>query len=450
MAESQIAGLFMTPEMYRQQQMQADRARAMEYAQLAPEQRAAMGFYSAGQGLGRVAGSLLGAQDPQLQRITEQQRLLQGLDVADPDSLMQAARQASQAGNVPLAMQLAGRAQEIGANAALISQRNRANNPLQALLASGKYTPDSVSAFAESGNPADLVLATTPTPRQFGADREAKSLELYNAPFESLTPEQRAAVNTALAKPAQAPSFGTEAERVSRELYNKPYGELTQAEMAAVNKRVDEKAASTARAGATKVVLPTSTPQDIAKFRKDVMTTIDPQLKVVTATDQALSQLELSIKRNNPIAFNAARVQLARAIGGGGDLALREIQNAGGDPSIAGRILDTTSTLFTSTPTIALQNQIQATLRAFKTVAANKARAELATQRDLAIRSGSNPSDVDRALRFSELEQAPPAPAATAPSAGGSSAPSGTFLGTVRPPAQAAQSAPQRNVTVNY
>jgi hypothetical protein len=113
MAESQIAGLFMTPEMYRQQKMQADRQRAAEYAQLAPEQRAAMGFFSAGQGLGRAAGTLLGAQDPQLQRITEQQQMLQGLDVSDPDSLMQAARRASQAGNVPLAMQLAGRAQEV-------------------------------------------------------------------------------------------------------------------------------------------------------------------------------------------------------------------------------------------------------------------------------------------------------------------------------------------------
>ena len=113
MAQSQIAGLFMTPEMYRQQQMQADRMRAAEYAQMAPEQRAAMGFFSAGQGLGRAAGTLLGAQDPQLQRITEQQQMLQGLDVSDPDSLMQAAQRASQAGNVQLAMQLAGRAQEV-------------------------------------------------------------------------------------------------------------------------------------------------------------------------------------------------------------------------------------------------------------------------------------------------------------------------------------------------
>lgn len=112
MAESQIAGLFMTPEMYRRQQMQADRQRAAEYAQLAPEQRAAMGFFSAGQGLGRAAGTLLGAQDPQLQRITEQQQMLQGLDVTDSDSLMQAAKRASDMGNVPLAMQLAQQANQ--------------------------------------------------------------------------------------------------------------------------------------------------------------------------------------------------------------------------------------------------------------------------------------------------------------------------------------------------
>ena len=112
MAESQIAGLFMTPEMYQRQQIEAADQQAMNFARLSPREQASYGFYSAGQGLGGVLGSLLGAQDPQLQRITEQQQMLQGLDVADPDSLMQAARQASQAGNVPLAMQLAQQANQ--------------------------------------------------------------------------------------------------------------------------------------------------------------------------------------------------------------------------------------------------------------------------------------------------------------------------------------------------
>ena len=448
MAESQIAGLFMTPEMYRQQQVQDDRMRAMQYAKLAPEERANYGFAMAGRGLGRALGTLLGAQDPQLQRITEQQQMLQGLDVADPDSLMQAARQASQAGNVPLAMQLAGRAQEIGANAALIDQRNRSNNPLQALLASGKYTPASISAFAQSGNPTDLVLAATPTPRQFGADREAKALELFNAPFENLTPEQRTSVNSALAKPAQAPSFGAEAERVASELYGKRYADLTQVEQAAVNRRVDERVASTARAGAPKVVLPTSTPQDIAKFRRDVQQTIAPQLNTITAADQTLALLKDAKEVNNPVAYNAARAQLARAFSGGGDLSRREIESAGGDPSIIGTILNTLSTAVDGTPTLEQQRNMRRVAEIIKRVSINRAKGEIRTQRDLAIRSGSSQSDVDLALRFSEFGDEPPAsaPALT----GGSSAPFSTFLGSVRPSAQPAQSAPQRNVIVNF
>lgn len=167
MAESQIAGLFITPEMYRQQQMQADRARAMEYAQLAPESRAAMGFYSAGQGLGRVAGSLLGAQDPQLQRITEQQQMLQGLDVADPDSLMQAARQASQAGNVPLAMQLAGRAQEVAASLAtaqkaqLSLQQERALRDELNNLPADATDEQRIAILSKYGPPGQMLQALT-------------------------------------------------------------------------------------------------------------------------------------------------------------------------------------------------------------------------------------------------------------------------------------------------
>ena len=448
MAESQIAGLFMTPEMYQRQQMQADRQRAAEYAQLAPEQRAAMGFFSAGQGLGRAVGTLLGAQDPQLQRITEQQQMLQGLDVADPDSLMQAARQASQAGNVPLAMQLAGRAQEIGANAALIDQRNRSNNPLQALLASGKYTPDSISAFAQSRNPADLVLATTPARINFGEVAERKSFELFNLPFEQLNQEQRKSVQDALAKPAQAPSFGAEAERVARELYAKGYADLTQVEQAAVNKRVDERAVNTASAGAPRVVVqpaPTKVPQDVARFRQDVAKTIEPQLKVVTATDSALAQVNEALRTNNPVAFQGARTQMARAFGGGGDLSAREIKAAGGDPSIIGMVLDTASVAFTSTPTRQQHQYIKDAATVLRRVAINRARGELDVQRTIAIRSGANPADVDAALMFPELGNAPMTPPAPAPT-GGSSAPSSTFLGSVRPSASSPRQSSQADI----
>jgi hypothetical protein len=182
MAESQIAGLFMTPEIYRQQQMQADRQRAAEYAQLAPEQRAAMGFFSAGQGLGRAAGTLLGAQDPQLQRITEQQQLLQGLDVADPESLMEAARRASQAGNTPLAMQLAGRAQEVAQGLATtrkaelsLAQEQQLRKEL-ANLPADATDEQRIAILSKYGPPGQMLQAlSTRVERQ--ADREARAEE---------------------------------------------------------------------------------------------------------------------------------------------------------------------------------------------------------------------------------------------------------------------------------
>jgi hypothetical protein len=194
-----------------------------------------------------------------------------------------------------LAMQLAGRAQEINANAALISQRERANNPLQAFIASGKYTPASIAAFAQSGNPADLVLATPERqPQSFGPDREAVSLELFDKPYANLAPEERTQVNAALRKPAAAPSFGADAERFARELYKKGYGELTQTEMAEVNKRIAEKNVSTARAGAPQVVLPAQARAEnaySAQVGKDIATRDIATIDAASAVAQTLPKM---------------------------------------------------------------------------------------------------------------------------------------------------------------
>ena len=102
-----IAGLFgLTPQMYEQGLRQSAMNEGAAYARMAPEDRAIAGIYSAGAGLGRAGGGLLGVEDPQLQRITQQDQLLRGLNLSDPKSLEQAAAQASQMGNMPLAMKL--------------------------------------------------------------------------------------------------------------------------------------------------------------------------------------------------------------------------------------------------------------------------------------------------------------------------------------------------------
>jgi hypothetical protein len=479
MAESQIAGLFMTPEMYRQQQVQDDRMRAMQYAQLAPEDRANYGFAMAGRGLGRALGSLLGNQDPQLQRITEQQRLLQGLDVTDSNSLMQAARQASQAGNTQLAMQLAQQARQAVQDRDVAEQRQLQMNALKRAAAEqerqrartteaeqlgataleqsrtmygapapivrddeGSLMPGAAETFRFNITP-DIAAGLSATPEGMAVLDRLKKGQAATRP-ERITAKEgerifvenpdgslREIVSAAPPKP-QRINFGGEAERVALELYKKEFKDLTQVQQAVVNKRIEE---SDVRR-APKVVLPTATPQDIAKFRRDVQQTIAPQLATITAANQSLALLKDAREANNPVAYNAARAQLARAFSGGGDLSRREIESAGGDPSIIGTILNTLSTAATGTPTLEQQRNMRKVAEILKKVAINRARGEIRTQRDLAIRSGSSQSDVDLALRFSEFGEDLPAPAAPA---GGSSVPSDTFIGIIRKSAQSSQ-----------
>lgn len=102
-----IAGLFgLTPQMYEQGIRQSAMNEGAAYARMAPEDRAIAGIYSAGAGLGRTAGGMLGVEDPQLQRITQQDQLLRGLDITDPVALANAAQKASQLGNPDLALKL--------------------------------------------------------------------------------------------------------------------------------------------------------------------------------------------------------------------------------------------------------------------------------------------------------------------------------------------------------
>jgi len=108
MAETNIvAGLFgMTPDMYERQQYQQDLQQGYNLAQLDPG-AAARAQLPAGIGqLGRGFAGAMGIEDPQLKMISQTNQLMQGLNLRDPQSLTNAAQQASQMGNIPLAMKL--------------------------------------------------------------------------------------------------------------------------------------------------------------------------------------------------------------------------------------------------------------------------------------------------------------------------------------------------------
>jgi hypothetical protein len=143
---------------------------------------------------------------------------------------------------------------------------------------------------------------------------------------------------------------------------------------------------------------------DVPKFRSDVQRTIDPQLKVIDATDNALAAIDDSIKNNNFSSFRAAQTQFARAISGGGDLSQKELLAAGADPAILGRTADYLSKLVSGTPTLDTQNSIRKTLIAIRKVSVDKAQAEIKAQRSIADLQKYPPAALDAALNFPQLK----------------------------------------------
>lgn len=118
MAEITQSLFGITPESYQQAQNQALQAEALKFAQLDPMQQAQMSAYMAGSRIGTGIGGLLGAEDPELERIRQSQQLLQGVDLNDPASLRAAAQQAMNSKNYTAASQLAQKALDVEAKLA--------------------------------------------------------------------------------------------------------------------------------------------------------------------------------------------------------------------------------------------------------------------------------------------------------------------------------------------
>jgi hypothetical protein len=161
MAASEILGLFTTPQQYQQNQLAQFQNRAAQEVQLNPFQQAALGARTAGYQLGQGIGGALGGQDPQLQLISRREALASQLDPNNPDSYMQVAKMAADAGDQQFAIAIADAGRKAMSDFALIKQRSsekQGADPFEQLIRSGKYTPESLSAYQKSQNVADLVL----------------------------------------------------------------------------------------------------------------------------------------------------------------------------------------------------------------------------------------------------------------------------------------------------
>jgi hypothetical protein len=101
-----LLNLGLSPE---QAQAEVDRQRALQFANLNPQQRMASGIYG---GLTQVARAL-GAKDPMLEQASQMRALAQQFDTTTSQGLMQYAQALQQAGNMQGAQAAAAQAQQV-------------------------------------------------------------------------------------------------------------------------------------------------------------------------------------------------------------------------------------------------------------------------------------------------------------------------------------------------
>lgn len=171
-----VQGLFgVDPTLYQQQQAQLADTRALQFAKLDPMQQAQYGIYG---GAAKLGQSLLGGEDPILQKATMAKQLASQFDITTPQGLQQYANALAQQGAPDLAQMAMARAQEMQVQQATVYQKSGEN--LNSLIASGKYTPESLSKFQQTRNAADLVPFVAPEKMGESTMKEVATAEKNN------------------------------------------------------------------------------------------------------------------------------------------------------------------------------------------------------------------------------------------------------------------------------
>lgn len=168
-----INSLFgITPESLMAEREKALQTQAMQYAQADPFQRATASIYAGANKLGGAVGGLLGAQDPEMMRLTQRQSLLKQSQPQDATSWKALAQQLYASGDTPGAQEALAKSQALEAaelekrKTESIITKNTAERQSfsvgdKAFLAlAAKATPASVKAAQAAGN--DISLLEVP------------------------------------------------------------------------------------------------------------------------------------------------------------------------------------------------------------------------------------------------------------------------------------------------
>lgn len=427
-----VLSLFTSPEQYGLAQDAQRQQQAALFASMSPIQQVNYQSYLGGARTGAALPMLFGTEDPQLRMITQRQALTSSLDTSNPESIMAVARQAAELGDPQFALALTDYANRQMGELAQVQQRQAAATASMAqagrertqAISAGIQEAQYVAQLQDQKNELQFLPKTPERERAIAMiDSQLKAMGPTERP-EALTEAYRNARTAALLKGAEGtleytkeferkftelttkaekePTYGVDREAISLQDFDLPYAKLTKEQKTQVNAKLEAERGRIAEKGAPK--LPGESkegPKDIAAFRDKVIGTIDPFRKTVTAADSALEALELA--PTNFAAWRAAQTQFARAISGAGDLSQKELAAAGADPSILGGTADYISRLFTSVPTGDTQRKVQATLRALRKVAADKAQKEIDQQKKIARRAKYAQEDIDLIFDFPEF-----------------------------------------------
>lgn len=193
MATDIVASLFgVTPEMYQQRQAAQADERALQYAQLTPFQQANYAISRGAYGLAGALGGALGAQDPQLQLISQRNAIARQIDYNNPASIMEGQRLLARVGDTVGALQLANVARDLEYKQAQTTQSLAAAGASRAQAAKSQAEIDEIDrqqrAFAllTGAKPAAAAVAPaavvpeTAAPAAAAAAPEAQPLYSIN------------------------------------------------------------------------------------------------------------------------------------------------------------------------------------------------------------------------------------------------------------------------------
>ena len=213
MATDIVASLFgVTPEMYQQRQAQIADEQALQYAKLDPFQQAQYAIGRGAYGLAGALGGALGAQDPQLQLISQRNAIAKQINYNDPASIMEGVQSLSQAGDTVGAVQLADVARKLQSEMAQTFQRTAAGRAslAQANRERATSTPADI-AKAERIGEIVTALQVPELDEMTRANLEAQLNALRPEKAEATTPEMRNAAALAAQKGAPgSPEYNAE------------------------------------------------------------------------------------------------------------------------------------------------------------------------------------------------------------------------------------------------